>query len=84
MIKRLDYLIITPGMNDDRRDSLGACVLEKVYAQKNAIADQDVAHAIPVSRFPDLLTECTNVFHALGGKMRFLDDIRYDVWIGWD
>lgn len=55
--------------------ALGACVLEKGVCPENAIADQDVAHAIPVSRFPDLLTECTNVFHALGGKMRFLDDI---------
>ena len=51
--------------------ALGACVLEKVA--RNAIADQDVAHAIPVSRFPDLLTECINVFHALrAGKCAFL------------
>jgi sialic acid synthase SpsE len=55
--------------------ALGACVLEKGVCPQNAGVDQDVAHAVPVNEFPTLLTECRNVFHALGTGMRFLDDI---------
>jgi len=52
--------------------ALGAAVLEKGLCVDGTPGDQDVFHALPASRLKPLTEMCTNVWTAMGRKMRYL------------
>jgi sialic acid synthase SpsE len=52
--------------------ALGAAILEKGVCRDDNPADQDVAHALPLSQVAEAMRKCANIHAALGAPMRYL------------
>jgi len=81
MMKRFELAFdVLPGLSDHHAGeemmyaaaALGVPILEKGVCLDNAPIDQDVYHALPISKLKEVVQKCHNIHQAMGSDLRYI------------